>query len=33
VTSLCDLGVAATVAEVDEALRRSFEPIFGPMPP
>jgi lipoyl(octanoyl) transferase len=33
VTSLRDLGVAATIAEVDEALRRSFEPIFGPMLP
>jgi lipoyl(octanoyl) transferase len=30
VTSLVDLGVAATMAEVDAALRRCFEPIFGP---
>jgi lipoyl(octanoyl) transferase len=30
VTSLADLGVAATMAEVDAALRRCFEPIFGP---
>jgi lipoyl(octanoyl) transferase len=31
VTSLADLEVAATMAEVDAALRRAFEPIFGPM--
>ena len=30
VTSLADLGVAAGMAEVDAALRRCFEPIFGP---
>ena len=30
VTSLADLGVAAPMAEVDAALRRCFEPIFGP---
>jgi lipoyl(octanoyl) transferase len=30
VTSLADLGVAATMAEADAALRRAFEPIFGP---
>jgi len=31
VTSLADLGVAATMAEVDAALRASFEEIFGPV--
>jgi lipoyl(octanoyl) transferase len=30
VTSLADLGLTASLAEVDEALRRSFEHIFGP---
>jgi lipoyl(octanoyl) transferase len=30
VTSLADLGVAATMADVDAALRRCFEPVFGP---
>jgi lipoyl(octanoyl) transferase len=30
VTSLADLGVTATMAEVDAALRRHFETIFGP---
>ncbi len=30
VTSLADLGVPATMAEVDAALRREFEPLFGP---
>ena len=30
VTSLADLGVAATMGDVDAALRRCFEPIFGP---
>jgi lipoyl(octanoyl) transferase len=30
VTSLADLGVAATMAEVDAALRREFETLFGP---
>jgi lipoyl(octanoyl) transferase len=29
VTSLCDLGVTASVSEVDLALAREFEPIFG----
>ena len=29
VTSLADLGVRATMADVDAALRRSFEKIFG----
>jgi lipoyl(octanoyl) transferase len=29
VTSLRDLGVAATMAEVDAVLRRQFEPLFG----
>jgi len=31
VTSLADLGVDATMNEVDEALRSSFEELFGPM--
>ena len=30
VTSLFDLGITASMAEVDVVLRRSFEPIFGP---
>jgi lipoyl(octanoyl) transferase len=30
VTSLAALGIDATMAEVDAALRRCFEPIFGP---
>jgi len=30
VTSLAELGVPATMAEVDAALRRCFERIFGP---
>jgi lipoyl(octanoyl) transferase len=30
VTSLADLGIAATIAEVDTALRRAFGPVFGP---
>ena len=29
ITSLSDLGVTATMAEVDAALRRAFEAIFG----
>jgi len=29
VTSLADLGVAATMAEVDGVLREQFEPLFG----
>ena len=29
VTSLADLGLPATMAEVDMALRREFEPLFG----
>ena len=29
VTSLRDLGVNATMAEIDMALRREFEPLFG----
>jgi lipoyl(octanoyl) transferase len=29
VTSLADLGIAATMAEVDVALKKSFEKIFG----
>ncbi len=31
VTSLADLGRAATLAEIDAALRREFEPLFGPV--
>jgi lipoyl(octanoyl) transferase len=30
VTSLADLGIHATMAEVDAALRREFEILFGP---
>jgi lipoyl(octanoyl) transferase len=30
VTSLADLGVDASMAEVDAALRRAFETLFGP---
>jgi len=30
VTSLADLGVAASMAEVDKVLRRVFEALFGP---
>jgi lipoyl(octanoyl) transferase len=29
VTSLADLGIAATMADVDEALRQEFAPLFG----
>lgn len=29
VTSLADLGIAATMAEVDEALRATFDQVFG----
>jgi lipoyl(octanoyl) transferase len=29
VTSLRDLGVHASVSEIDAALRRTFQPIFG----
>lgn len=31
VTSLVDLGLPVTMAEVDDMLRRCFEPIFGPV--
>lgn len=31
VTSLADLGIRATMADVDAALRASFEEIFGPV--
>jgi len=31
VTSLADLGVAATMAEVDAALQAGFEEVFGPV--
>jgi lipoyl(octanoyl) transferase len=31
VTSLADLGLAATAAEIDVLLRREFEPLFGPV--
>ena len=30
VTSLADLGITATMAELDVALRREFETLFGP---
>ncbi len=30
VTSLLDLGLPVTMAEVDAVLRRQFEPLFGP---
>jgi lipoyl(octanoyl) transferase len=30
VTSLADLGRAATLPQVDKVLRREFEPLFGP---
>jgi lipoyl(octanoyl) transferase len=30
VTSLADLGVVATMAEIDKILIREFEPLFGP---
>jgi lipoyl(octanoyl) transferase len=33
VTSLADLGIAATMAEVDAALRGEFEALFGPIVP
>jgi len=29
VTSLADLGITASMAEVDMALRAAFEPLFG----
>jgi len=31
VTSLADLGVPVTMAEVDQVLRREFVPLFGPV--
>jgi lipoyl(octanoyl) transferase len=30
VTSLADLGLSVAMAQVDEVLRREFEPLFGP---
>lgn len=33
VTSLADLRIPATMAEVDAALRKSFEQVFGPVAP
>jgi lipoyl(octanoyl) transferase len=30
VTSLADLGVKTTMEDVDHALRRQFEAVFGP---
>jgi lipoyl(octanoyl) transferase len=33
VTSLADLGVAATMDQVDAVLRREFEPLFGAIAP
>ncbi len=32
VTSLADLGITATMADVDVALRSSFAEVFGPLP-
>lgn len=31
VTSLADLGIKASMADVDDALRRNFERLFGPV--
>jgi len=31
VTSLADLGLDKSLAEADEAFRRSFEAVFGPV--
>ena len=31
VTSMAQLGVQASMADVDAALRQCFEPIFGPI--
>jgi lipoyl(octanoyl) transferase len=31
VTSLADLGVATTLAEIDALLQREFEQLFGPL--
>ncbi|MFL4979702.1 MAG: lipoyl(octanoyl) transferase LipB [Xanthobacteraceae bacterium] len=33
ITSLADLGVAATMDQVDAVLRREFEPLFGAIAP
>jgi lipoyl(octanoyl) transferase len=33
VTSLADLGLTASLADVDLVLRREFEPLFGPAEP
>jgi lipoyl(octanoyl) transferase len=33
VTSLADLGITTTMAEIDKALRREFAPLFGPTAP
>jgi lipoyl(octanoyl) transferase len=33
VTSFADLGLTATLADVDLVLRREFEPLFGPAQP
>jgi lipoyl(octanoyl) transferase len=33
VTSLADLGIDASMAELDAALRKAFEPRFGPTTP
>jgi len=32
VTSLADLGIKVSMAEVDEALKQSFEDVFGAAP-
>ena len=31
VTSLADLGIETSTADVDKALKRAFEPVFGPL--
>ena len=33
VTSLVDLGVLATMDEADDALKSSFQQVFGPVQP
>ncbi|MBM3521241.1 MAG: lipoyl(octanoyl) transferase LipB [Alphaproteobacteria bacterium] len=33
ITSLADLGIAATMTDADQALTRAFTPIFGPLRP
>jgi lipoyl(octanoyl) transferase len=31
VTSLADLGIAASMADVDDALKTAFAQVFGPL--